>query len=45
MEQWTKLPSNEQMMYFYNDCAELSDHVHCSPLPGWNAFNAGLSTQ
>jgi hypothetical protein len=45
MEQWTNLPSNEQMMYFYNDRAELCDHGHCRPVPGWNAFNAGLSTQ
>jgi hypothetical protein len=45
MEQWTNLPSNKQMMYFYNDRAELCDHGQCTPLPGWNALNAGLSTQ
>ncbi len=44
MEQWTNLPSNKQMMYFYNDRAELCDHRQCRQLPGWNAFNAGLST-
>jgi hypothetical protein len=45
MEQWTNLPSNKQMMYFYNDRAELCDHGQCTPLPGWNALNAGLSTR
>jgi hypothetical protein len=45
MEQWTNLPSNKQIMYFYNNRAELCDHGECRPLPGWNAFNAGLSTQ
>jgi hypothetical protein len=45
MEQWTNLPSNKQMMYFYNDRAELCDHGQCTPLPGWNALKAGLSTQ
>jgi len=45
MRQWTNLPSNKQMMFFYNDRAELCDHRQCTPLPGWNALNAGLSTQ
>lgn len=44
MEQWTNLPSNEQIMFFYNDRAELCDHGQCRPLPEWNAFKAGLST-
>lgn len=45
MEQWTNLPSNKQIMYFYNDRAELCNHGQCMSLQGWNAFNAGLSTQ
>ena len=45
MEQWINLPQNNQMMYFYNDRAELCDQSHCTPLQGWNARNAGLSTQ
>jgi hypothetical protein len=45
MEQWTTLPVNKQMMYFYNDRAKLCDHGHCTPMPGWNALNAGLSTR
>jgi hypothetical protein len=45
MEQWTNLPTNRQMMFFYNDRAELCDHGNCTSLPGWNARNAGLSTQ
>jgi hypothetical protein len=45
MEQWTTLPVNKQMMFFYNDRAELCDHGQCTPMPGWNARNAGLSTQ
>jgi len=45
MEQWTSLPTNKHMMFFYNDRAELCVHGECMPLPGWNALNAGLSTQ
>jgi hypothetical protein len=45
MEQWTTLQYNRQMMYFYNDRAELCSFGDCKPLPGWNARNAGLSTQ
>jgi hypothetical protein len=45
MEQWTTLPFNKQMMFFYNGRAELCDRGHCRLLPGWNALNAGLSTQ
>jgi hypothetical protein len=45
MEQWINLPENKQMMYFYNDRAELCDYGRCTSLPGWNARNAGLSTQ
>ncbi len=45
MEQWTTLPVNKQMMFFYNDRAELCDHGHCTRMPGWNALNAGLATQ
>jgi hypothetical protein len=45
MEQWINLPENTQMMYFYNDRAELCDLGRCTALPGWNARNAGLSTQ
>jgi hypothetical protein len=45
MEQWINLPHNKQMMYFYNDRAELCSFGNCSPLPGWNAHNAGLATQ
>jgi hypothetical protein len=45
MERWTTLPSSSQMMYYYNDRAVLCDHGHCSPMPGWNALKAGLSTQ
>ncbi len=45
MEQWTNLPVNKQMMYFYNDRAELCDHGRCTPMSGWNALNAGLATR
>jgi hypothetical protein len=45
MEQWTNLATNRQMMFFYNDRVELCDHGNCTSLPGWNARNAGLSTQ
>lgn len=45
MEQWINLPHNEQMMYFYNERAELCYRANCAPLAGWNARNAGLSTQ
>jgi hypothetical protein len=45
MEQWINLPENKQLMYFYNDRAELCDHGRCTSLPGWNARDAGLSTQ
>ncbi len=45
MEQWTTLRYNKQMMYFYNDRAELCSFGKCTPLPGWNARSAGLSTQ
>ena len=45
MEQWIKLPTNNQMMYFYNDKAELCDSRVCSAIAGRNAHNAGLSTK
>lgn len=45
MEQWIVLPRHTQMMYFYNDRAELCDHSSCAPIPGRNALNAGLSTR
>ena len=45
MEQWTVLPYNYQMMHFYNDRAMRCDRGSCSPMPGWNALKAGLSTQ
>jgi hypothetical protein len=45
MEQWIALPNNKQMMYFYNDRAELCDRGSCTPIPGRNAFNAGLATR
>jgi hypothetical protein len=45
MEQWINLGRNTQMMYFYNDRAELCDHRNCTPIPGRNAFNAGLTTK
>jgi hypothetical protein len=45
MARWTTLPTNHDMMYFYNDRAELCDHGRCTPLPGWNAVNAGLATR
>jgi hypothetical protein len=44
MEQWINLPVNKQMMYFYNNRAELCDHGRCAPMSGWNAHNAGLAT-
>jgi hypothetical protein len=44
MEQWIVLPHNTEMMYFYNDRAELCDHRACTPIPGRNARNAGLTT-
>ena len=45
MEQWIVLPNHNQMMYFYNDRAELCDHGGCMLIPGRNALNAGLSTR
>jgi hypothetical protein len=45
MEQWINLGRNTQMMYFYNQRAELCDHQSCTPIPGQNAFNVGLSTR
>ena len=45
MEQWTTLPHNEQMMFFYNTRTELCDRGRCSPMPEWNVRNAGLSPQ
>lgn len=45
MEQWTSLPTNNWMMYFYNDRAELCEGRACTPLAGRNARNAGLATQ
>ena len=44
MEQWIVLGHHTQMMYFYNDHAELCDHRSCTPIPGRNARNAGLTT-
>lgn len=43
MEQWINLPSNKQMMYFYNDRVELCESRSCTPIPGRNARNAGLT--
>jgi hypothetical protein len=45
MEQWTILPSNNWMMYFYNDKAELCESRTCTPVSGRNVRNAGLSTR
>ena len=45
MAQWTRLPTGRDMMYFYNDRAELCENGQCTVLPGWNAVNAGLATQ
>jgi hypothetical protein len=45
MEQWIALPHHTQMMYFYNDRAELCDRGSCTPILGRDALNAGLSTR
>jgi hypothetical protein len=45
MEEWINLPRNRQMIYFYNDRAELCDSGACRSLPGRNARNAGLTTR
>jgi hypothetical protein len=45
MERWTTLPTNHDVMYFYNDHAELCESGQCTPLPGWNAVTAGLATR
>ena len=45
MEQWTSLPSNNWMMYFYNDRAELCESRACTPVTGRDARNAGLTTR
>ena len=42
LEQWIHLPINRQMMYFYNERAELCDRGNCSDVKGRNARNAGL---
>jgi hypothetical protein len=44
MERWIVLPHHTMMMYFYNDRAELCDRGTCTPIPGRNARNAGLTT-
>ena len=44
MEQWIALGHHTQMMYFYNDKAELCDRGACTAIPGRNARNAGLTT-
>jgi hypothetical protein len=45
MEQWINLGRKSQMMYFYNDKAELCYRENCVPIPGRNAINAGLATR
>lgn len=45
MEQWINLPLNKQMMYFYNDRAELCDKDDCKIIQGKNVRNAGLATR
>jgi hypothetical protein len=45
MEQWIKLPHNNDMMYFYNGHAELCASGSCVAIPGRNARNVGLSTR
>ncbi len=48
LEQWIHLPTNKEMMYFYNDKAELcevSRKVWCFEIRERNARNAGLSTK
>jgi hypothetical protein len=45
MEQWINLGRNTQMMFFYNDKAELCYRDSCTPIPGRNALNAGLATK
>jgi len=43
MEEWINLPKNTNMMYFYNDRAELCDKKDCKPVKGFNVKNAGLA--
>jgi hypothetical protein len=45
MEQWFNLGRNTQMMYFYNEKAELCYQQNCTPIVGRNAVNAGLATR
>lgn len=45
MEKWINLPINTNVMYFYNDRAELCDGRDCSPIPQRNAKNVGLTTK
>ncbi len=45
MARWMQLPKKYDMMYFYNDRAKLCENEQCTPLPGWNAVNAGLATR
>lgn len=45
MEQWISLPTNNWMMYFYNDKAELCEGRACTSLAGRNVRNAGLATR
>jgi len=44
LEQWVRLPKQAQVMRFYQDRAELCDGRDCTPIPGRNIKNAGLST-
>ena len=45
MEQWINLPINTNVMFFYNDRAELCNGRDCSPIPQRNAKNVGLTTK
>ena len=45
MEKWINLPVNTNVMFFYNDRAEICEGNVCSPISQRNAKNAGLTTQ
>ena len=45
MERWINLPINTNVMFFYNDRAEICEGRDCSPIPQRNAKSAGLATK
>jgi hypothetical protein len=45
MEKWINLPINIEVMFFYNNRAEMCEGRDCLPIPQRNAKNVGLATK